>query len=607
MNICRSTARAVLAFGFTISLALGAGAAHAEKVLRYGIRIAETSFDPAQISDLYSRTIAAGIFDAPYEWEFFAKPARFRPNTAAGMPEISADFKTITVRIKPGIYFAEDPAFKGKQRELVAEDYVYAIKRHYDPRWKSQNLYAFESAKMPGLSELRKRAIDDKKPFDYDAVVEGVRALDRYTFQVRLGEPDPRFIYNLTDGSFTGAVAREVVEMYGDKVGEHPVGTGPFVLQDWRRSSRITLARNPKYREVLYDETAPEGNERLKQFAAKNKGRRLPLLDKVEIHVIQENQPRWLSFVNGEHDVMEEVPNDFATTVLPNNKLAPNLAKKGMELIRYLRSDISMTYFAMEDPVVGGLEPHKVALRRAISLGVDLEREIHLVRRGQAIPAQGVMGPNTFGYNPLLKTEMGDYNVGRAKALLDLHGYADRNGDGWREQPDGKPLVIEMATQPDGQSRQLAEQWERNMKAIGIKIQFKVSQWPENLKASRNGKLQMWNYGWSVGTPDADGFLAIAYGPNKGGANHSRFALPAYDKLFEQQQRMPDSPERQQIMTDAARLLVAYMPYKVHVHRYFSDITQPWVVGYNRNMAIRDFWRYVDIDEAELARRQAAR
>ncbi len=110
------------------------------RLLRYAFPIAETSFDPAQITDLYSRTVASGIFDAPLEFEFLARPARLRPNTLVAMPEVSADFRSFTFRIKPGIHVADDPAFGGKKRELTAADYVASIKRHYDPRWKSGNL-----------------------------------------------------------------------------------------------------------------------------------------------------------------------------------------------------------------------------------------------------------------------------------------------------------------------------------------------------------------------------------------------------------------------------------------------------------------------------------
>jgi len=576
------------------------------KIIRYAFPIAETGFDPAQITDLYSRTVASGIFESPYEWAFMERPLRMRPATAAGMPEISDDFKTFTIRIKPGIYFADDPAFKGKKRELTAEDYVYSIKRHYDPRWKSGNLYILENAKILGLSELRKKLLAEKKPFDYDTPVEGLRTLDRYTFQIKTAEPNPRLIsQNFTDGSFVGALAREVVEAYGDKISAHPVGTGPFRVASWKRSSRIVLAKNPNFRELLYEETAQAGRPELAKVVQQLQGKRLPMIDEVHISIIEETQPRWLSFLNEEQDVMEWLPAEFAPSAAPNGILAPNLAKKGVQMLRYPRNSVAVSYFAMEHPVVGGYTPEKVALRRAISLAVDIEREIRLVRRGQAIPAQGPIAPETTSYDRKFKSEMSDYDLGRAKALLDLHGWVDKNGDGWRDQPDGKPLLLEYATSPDQTSRQLSEQWKRNMNALRIRIEFKTAKWPENLKASRAGKLMMWGVGWSGG-PDSDTFLALGYGPNKGQANHARFDLPAFNKVYEKQRVMPDGPERDAVMKEAARLMVAYMPYKIHAHAISTDLTQPWVVGFDRNLFVRDWWKYVDVDIETQQRRRGA-
>jgi len=573
------------------------------KVLRYAFPIAETSFDPAQITDLYSRTVAGGIFDAPLEYAFLERPFRLRPNTLAAMPEVSADYRTFTFRVRSGIHFSDDPAFKGRKRELTAADYVYSIKRHYDPRWKSGALYLLENDKILGLSELRKELLAKKRPFDYDREVEGLKVLDRYTFQVRLADPKPRFLQLFVGGGVLGAVAREVVEMYGDKVGEHPVGTGPFRLAQWKRSSRIVLERNPNYREQFYEETPPPGDERLHREVATLKGRRLPLLDRVEIAIVEETQPRWLSFLNEEADVIENVPAEFISVAVPNGKLAPNLAKRGVRAVRYPRADVSVTYFAMEHPLVGGYEPHKVALRRAISLAVDIDREIRIVRNGQAIPAQGPIAPNTWGYDPAFKSTMGDHDLARAKALLDLHGYVDKDGDGWRDQPDGQPLVLEYATSPDQLSRRQDELWKKNMTALGVRLEFKVAKWPENLKASRNGKLMMWGVGWTAGNPDGDTFLALGYGPNKGQANHSRFDLPAFNALYEKQRGLPDGPERQQAMHDAARLMVAYMPYKVHVHRIWTDLAHPWVIGYARNIFVGQTWKYVDVDPAIRERR----
>jgi len=583
-----------------------------QKIIRYAFLIAESSFDPAQISDLYSNTVVAGMFDPPLEFEFLAKPARMRPATLVAMPEISDNYKTFTFKVKPGIYFADDAAFKGPdgkqvRRELVAEDYVYSLKRHYDPQWKSPNLYRLENAKVLGLSELRKKHIAEKTPFDYDTPVEGLKTLDRYTFQVKLAETSPRLLLTLfTDANVAGAVAREVVNLYGTKVGEHPVGTGPFILKTWKRSSRIVLAKNPNYREVFYDENPPASDARLVAEAAKLKGKRLPLVDEVHISIIEEPQPRWLSFLNEEQDVMEQLPPDFANTVIPNNELAPNLAKKGILAVRYPRADVSVSFFNMESPVVGGYTPDKVALRRAMSLAVDVDKEIRLVRRGQAIPSQSPVAPGTWGYDPTFKSEMSDFSRARAKALLDLHGYKDVDSDGFRELPDGKPLVIEYATSPDQQSRQLVEQWQKNMTAIGIKMEFKTAKWPENLKASRAGKLMMWGLGWSATAPDGDTFLGLGYGPNIGGANHSRFNLPAFNALYEKQARLPDSPERLSAMNDAKKVMVAYMPYKMHVHRIFTDLAHPWVVGYNRNVFVRHFFKYVDIDAVELQKRSKA-
>jgi ABC-type transport system substrate-binding protein len=582
--------------GLILASALHAALAQ-DKVLRYAFKVAETGFDPAQVTDKYSKDILGGILDAPLEYDFGARPFKLRPATLAEMPEISADFKTITMKVRPGIYFSDDPAFKGVKRELTAADYAYSIKRHYDPRWKSGNLYLLENAKILGLSELRRELMKAKKPFDYDHEVEGLKLLDRYTLQIKLGAGDPRFIYQFSDAGFLGAVAREVVEFYGDKIMEHPVGTNAFRLVEWRRNSRVVLEKNPNFRDARYAEIAPpDASDKLKAEVAALQGRKLPMVDRVIIDIVEEAQPRWLSFLRGEADVIEEVPIDFASVAMPGNHLAPNLAKQGLTMTRYPRADVSISYFNMEDPVVGGYTPDRVALRRAINLAVDLDKEIRLVRRGQAIKSQGPVPTTVFGHDPAFKSEMSEFNLPKAKALLDLYGYVDRDGDGWREQPDGKPLLIEYSTLADGERRQLAEQWQKNMAALGIRMTFKIGKFPEQLKAANAGKLQMWAVGWVGTTPDGDTFLAMGSSKSKGNANKPRFDLPAFEALYDKQKALPDGPERLALMTEAQRLLVAYAPYKFHVHRIWTDMAQPWVRGYSRNLFVRDFWKYVDID-----------
>jgi ABC-type transport system substrate-binding protein len=577
------------------------GQVRAPKVLRYAFRVAESGFDPAQVQDLYSNTVMANIFDAPLTYDFLARPAKIVPNTSEAMPLISDDFTTLTLRLQPGIHFQDHPVFGGRVRELVAEDYVYSIKRFFDPKYKSPRIYLLENAEILGLAALRTAALKGAK-FDYDREVEGVRALDRYTLQLRFAKPSPRFYLNLADSAFLGAVAREVVESCDEKqIMGQPIGTGPFRLVDWRRSSRIMLERNPGYREVFYSAQSPDGNAGSQAVAARLTGRKLPMIDRVEVYIVEENQPRWLAFLNGEHDLVDEIPYDFADLIIPNNRLAPNLVKRGVQFDRAPRATVDMALFNMEHPVVGGYAPENVALRRAIGLAYPVEDEIRLVRKGQSIPSQSPVPPITVGFDAGFKSEMSQYSPARARALLDAYGYIDRDGDGWRERPDGSPLVLQMATQPDQLSRQLDELWRKHMEAIGIAIDFKPAKWPENLKSSRAGKLMMWRVGWSATSPDGDTFLSLGYGPNKGQANHARFDLPAFNALYALQRTLPDGPQRDAAFFAAKKYFVAYTPYKFVGHRIETSIWHPWVTGFRRHPFMRDFWQYVDIDPAAQA------
>jgi ABC-type transport system substrate-binding protein len=555
----------------------------------------DSGFDPPQTnSNFYSTTVIAQILEPPLAYDYLARPARLQPLTAAALPEVSADGRVFTVRIRPGIFFADDPAFKGRPRELVAQDYVYAVKRFYDPQYNSADLYQFESLKLPGLSEVRVRALKERKPFDYDTEVEGVRALDRYTLRFTLGVPNPRFVYQLTDPVTCGAVAREVVEAYPGELTAHPVGTGAFRLKSWRRGSRIVLERSPTYRGSVYD-GSPGDDPELRQIAASLAGRPLPLVDEVVLDIVEEDQPRWLSFLNGDYAWLA-LPGPFAPIAVPGGQLAPFLSKKGVRMQPSLQADMGMSFFYMEDPLVGGYAPHQVALRRAIGLAFDNATYIRRVLGGLAIPAQSTIAPHTSGYDPAYKSEMSDHSPSRAKALLDLHGYLDRNGDGWREQPDGRPLVLRMSSMSSQRDRLANELWQRDMAAVGLKMEFDISTWAELLKKTRAGTLMMWGYAWSAGSPDGGFFLSIAYGPNASESNDPRFRLEAFDRLFERQRELPDGPEREAVMRRAKDMLVAYMPFKVHAHRIVVDLVQPWTRHYRRHPFTQAIFRFIDVE-----------
>jgi len=602
-QLTRLVQRAALLGAACAALATApAVAAAPEKVLRYAFPVAETGFDPAQVNDLYSRIITANIYEALYGYDYLARPAKVKPVLADGMPEVSPDFRTFTVKLRKGIYFADDPAFGGAKREVTAADVVYTYKRIMDPKNKSPLVSGLEEEKILGLADLRKQAQADAK-FDYDSEIEGMRALDRYTVRFKLGESRPRFLLTLADPGIMGLVAREVVEKYGDTIMEHPVGTGPFMLKDWRRSSKIVLVRNPGYREAYFDAQPPANDAASQAIAARMKGKRLPMVDRVEISIIDDPQPRWLSFLNNEHDFMERLPENLATHAIPNNKLAPNLAKRGIQMERVPLSDFRLVYFSMLNPVVGGYTPEKVALRRAVGLAMSGEQEAQLAMRGQAMVAQGFVMPNTSSFDPDFRSEMGTHDRAKAIALLDLFGYVDRDGDGWREQPDGKPLELVYDTLSAADYRERDEVMKKNLDAVGIKLTLRIGKWPEQLRNSRAGKLMMWGYGLSASSPDSSGALALGYSGSFGQQNHSRFKNDKFDELYRKQAVMPDGPERDAVIREAVRILVAYMPIKVRVHRIGTDMMQPWLVGYKRHPNAREFWKYVDIDTSKLPKK----
>ena len=583
------------------SLLLGAGGALAAeaprtaKVLRVTFAGSESGFDPAQISDVVSAAIVSSVFDAPLTYDYLARPVRLKPNTAAAMPEVNEDHTRFVFRLKPGIFFSDDPAFKGARRELVAADYVYSIKRYYDPQMRSPSLSQYQNAGLLGLSELRQKALDNKTPFDYDTEVAGLRVLDRYRFELRVARPAPRLPYVLATPGLAGAVAREVIEANPGRSMQHPVGTGPFRLAAWRRSSRIVLERNPEHRHSVHDEQPAAGDARGQALADAMRGRPLPLLDRVEVAIIEETQPRWLAFLQGELDLLS-VPAEYIDAAAPKGQLAPNLAKRGVQISQAVNPTTRHVYFGMEHAMVGGYAPAQVALRRALALAYDAQREIELLRHGQMLPAQSLLPPMVSGYDAAFKSEMSEYSPARAKALLDLYGYIDRDGDGWRERPDGTPLVLEMRTEPSQFARQWQGLWKKALDAIQVKITFRVATWPENILASRAGKLMMWTTGWSAATPDGSYFMDLMYGPNKGQSNASRFDLPAFNVLHERQRALPDGPERDALIQQGMVLGVAYMPYKASGHDIVTWLAQPRVRGYVPHPFMRDFWRHVDVD-----------
>ena len=583
-----------------VALAMGTGeAADMRKVLRAAFQSSESKLDPQGESGSGDGAIMDNVFDALLQYDYLARPSRLRPRTAVALPESNADGSRYTIRVKPGIFFSPDPAFGGKPRELTAADYVYAIKRLYDPKVRSQWLFLVEG-KIRGADALREEAKRSGR-FDYDRAIEGLRALDRYTLQITLTGTDYAFPYVLAIPP-TAAVAREVVEKYGDDFAFHPVGTGPYVVREWVRSSRIVLEASPTFREETF-ETYGGDDDVSRDIERALRGKKLPLIGRVEIYIVEEPQPRWLAFLNEQHDYVRPVPDEFADIALPGGEVAPNLKRRGIYAAPDEEAWVTYTTMNMAPTIdgkpndLGGYTPERIALRRAMAMAYRADEQVRILDKYQSVRTHTFLPPAVTGHVPNFVSPTLEHNVPKARALLDMFGYIDRDGDGCRDNPDGTPLRIDHAFYPTSRERERNKLWKASMDDIGICMTFdKAELLPELRKQARAGRVQMFSYGWIADYPDGENFLQLFTGKSIGQANYAMFDLPEYNALYEQARKLPEGEERNALYRKMVNLVLVYVPWVVEAYKSYTVLVHPWVRNYRKHPFGHEPWRYLDID-----------
>jgi len=592
MRVLQRLTRCVLRLATIASLAIAcsAGAADPSKVLRLAQGDIAT-LDPHQWTDYFSGWVGAAIFEGLYEWDYLARPVRLTPNTADGLPTISDEGRTWTVRIKPRIFFTDDPAFSGKPRELTAQDFVHSFKRRLDPNLRPGG----QGALMDALVGAR-AAVDAARKagrFDYDAPIEGVLAIDRYTIEFHLLQPNyPVMEQYLTD---TYAVAREVVAAAGRDIDTRAVGTGPYRLKEWKRGALVVLEANPNYRELRFPESSNPADAAL---VREMRGKRLPQIGVVRISIIEEMQSRLLEFERGGLDYIE-LTGQSANRLLQNGKLKPEYAAAGMRHYILPSSYVRYTMFNLDDPIVGGLGKEHVALRRAIALAFDGEGLINVAYAGQAQSVGQIVGPMATTYDRTLPQKL-PYDPAAARALLDRAGYAKRDQENYRLQPDGTPLTLTILTRPGTLWRDWETLWKKSLDAVGLRVRFRELPAQDQFKEMQAGHFQMGVVGWG-GSPLGYRALQLLDSRQPPFTNTSRFALKAYDELYDQMLREPDRQKQTVLSREMTKLAQIYVPLIPHVVEVDNDFVQAWVSGY-RAIDIPTYWKYLDIDVAAQQR-----
>ena len=507
------------------------------------------------------------------------------------MPAISADGLVYTIPINAGILFADDPAFPdGKGRELTAHDFVYSLKRHFDPKTRPAGAWLWQD-RIEGLDEWKAAGSD------YAAEVSGLRALDDYTIQIRLLRPYPQLVYTLAMG-FSSVVPVEAVEYYGREFSINPVGSGPYRLLSYDSAKAVLVPNQNSHQEPVdldYEGFDPVAQAGLGLEAID--GRVPPFIDRLEIHFIKEGSARWSSFNKEQEIQYTGLPNEQIERVLISTEpvvLKPEYADKYHMRTAYEAGFVYST-FNMDFPEFGyNDDPERAkrnhALRCAMIRGFNwpARNDSWYANLGSIFP--GIIPPLLPEFDPDLSRDSVTHNPEYSRQLL-----AD---NGWNA--DNLPELI-YGTTPGPTSRLFFEQFRAWMMDIGFpkeKIVLKTyATFGDIAKAWSNSDLPLVSKGWGLDYPDAENTLQLFYGPNAApGSNDGNYRNPAYDELFRQAAVMLPSPERTELYRRMNQMVIDDCVAITGLSRVGITLWHKNVIAFpDRNFVGGRFLNFVDI------------
>lgn len=537
--------------------------------------------DPTGMYDMVSNEVGGQVYETPYQYDYFTDKARAVPLLADGMPSLSKDHLTVTIKIKKGIRYQNDPCFtqtQGKGRELKAQDFIYGWKRNANPANESQGFWIWEN-KVVGINDFQKKFGSGRPAEDVmKDEVEGFKALDDYTIQLKLLKPYPQLLYVMTM-TFTSPVPPESIRYYGKDFVNHPVGTGPFRIQSYNPTARAVLVKNENFRDEFFP-AADKLSEKYKDFSAYS-GRKLPIVDAIDFVVVKEEQPRWLGFLSGKFDQIKIPKDNFNDAIQNRTEIKPEFKKKGI----YVSIEPAITYWYASMNIKDRTLGSNKYLRQAIASAVDAKSWLEMFKNGRG-SLQTEVSPH------VVKDRCGrpyrwTFNLERAKALLAKAGYPGGRG---------LPPLRWDTRRAEMTERQIAELMSRNFAQIGIKLEVTANTFPIFLDKSHKGNLQLSKGGFVLDYPDAENAYQLLYGPNKApGPNESNFDNPEFNKLFEQIAIMPSGEERRQLICKMEEIVQEEVPWGYGFYEDEYRLAHHWLKNFHTAELIFPKWKYVDL------------
>jgi oligopeptide transport system substrate-binding protein len=636
--------------------------------------------DPVRSYSSNEYTFIAQIYEPPLQYHFLKRPYELVPLSAVEVPAptfVDADGKALPadapvqrianseylIRIRQGILFQPHPAFAkdedGKYRylaltesdlgginrlsdfpysatrELMAEDFVYQIKRLAVP-WLHSPIAGVMSEYIVDFDELKKRIeaavpVSDpgaERPFlDLrDFPFAGAVAVDRYSYRIRIKGKYPQFAYWLAM-PFFAPMPWEADRFYAQpgmkrrniSLDWYPVGTGPFWLRENNPNLRMVLERNPNFHRERYPTEGMPEDEAAGLLV--DAGYSLPFIDRAVYSLEKESIPYWNKFLQGYYDSSGISSDAFDQAIQFSSQgeavLTEQMRKKGIGLLTAVQTSIFYMGFNMRDPVVGGDSQRARLLRRAISIAVDYEEYISIFANGRGIAAQGPIPPGIFGHrdgeagiNPYVYEWQDGRAVRRsleeARELLAEAGYPRG-----RDPNTGNALGLNYEAVAQGPDDKARLNWIRKQfDKLGIQLVARPTDYNRFQEKIRKGTGQIYTWGWNADYPDPENFLFLLYGPNSkvegGGENASNYANPRFDALFERMKNMDNGPRRQALINEMQDIVRRDAPWIWGVIPKAFSLHHTWLSNLKPNLMANNTLKYrrIDAQRREHLRRE---
>ncbi len=645
------------------------GADSKENILYTAFRERPKRLDPVRSYSSNEYLFIANIYEPPFQYHYLKRPYRMEPLTATELPvpklfnkknqslpgTASANevaYSVYTIQLRKGIKYQPHPALARDDngnyiyhnlqpedlerihgigdfeltgtRELIAEDYVYQIKRLADPGLYSP-IYGVMSRYIVGFKSLSgkikriREASGEGSPnyIDLTALpLAGVRIIDRYTYEIKIRGKYPQFLYWMAM-SFFAPMPPEADYFFSQPgmkeknltLNWYAIGTGPYMLTVNDPNRKMVLEKNPNYHEDLYPDEGEAGDK--ENGLLNDAGKQMPFIDRVVFSLEKESIPYWNKFLQGYYDRSGVGAESFDQAIQVSSggdmSLTDEMQKMGIRLLTSVAASTYYLGFNMLDPVVGGYTERATKLRQALSIAIDYEEQISIFRNGQGIPAQGPIPPGIFGYrsgkqgiNPYVY----DWIQGRprrksieaAKKLLAAAGYP-----GGRDQVTGKPLLLYFDTTGAGPEEKSRLDWMRKQfQKLDLQLVIRATDYNRFQDKMQNGDAQMFVWGWNADYPDPENFLFLLYGGNKKVVNHgenaSNYGNPEFDRLFNKMKNMSNSNERLAIIDRMSAIARRDAPWMWGVHPKQISLQHKWVYNSKPNLMANNTLKYIRLD-----------